>query len=77
MTLVLYAILAYLLFQFVFRFVIPLFVATRRIRKGFREMKTRMEEQQQQQAGVKAEPQKPRPATRQKTGEYIDFEEVK
>lgn len=75
MTLVLYAILAYLLFQFVFRFVVPLFIATRRFKKGFREMKSRME--QEQQPGYQSEPQKSRPAPRQKTGEYIDFEEVK
>lgn len=45
---VLYALLAWFLYQFIFKFAIPVWRATRRFKKGFREMKERMEQQQQQ-----------------------------
>mgnify|MGYP000964096371 CR=1 FL=1 len=73
---ILYAFLAYLLYQFIFNLVIPVYRASRKIKKGFREMHSRMEEQmrqEQQQAHQSTQPQKPKV----KAGEYIDFEEVK
>lgn len=76
MSFILYALLAYILFQFIFRFLVPLFIATRTIRKGFREMRSRMEEEPQQE-GFHPKQQTARPAAREKAGDYIDFEEVK
>lgn len=76
---VLYAILAYVLFQFIFKLVIPVYLASRKIKKGFREMQTKMQEHmQQQQQGYTPQPSpsKPEP-TKSKAGDYIDFEEVK
>ena len=46
---VLMAIGLYILYQFIFKLVIPVFIATRKIKKGFREMQSRMQEQMQQQ----------------------------
>ena len=71
-----YAILLYLAFQFIFKLVIPVFIASRKIKKGFREMQQHMEEQMRQQqqhqsAQPSASPQK------EKLGDYIEFEEVK
>jgi hypothetical protein len=77
MRFVLYAILAYVLFQFIFKLVIPVYLASRKIKKGFREMQNKMQEQQQQQKGYEAETTPSKPETRTKTGDYIDFEEVK
>jgi hypothetical protein len=68
-----YAIMAYILYKFIFKLVIPVYQASRKIKKGFREMHTRMEEQMKPQ-----QQQDPPPASSPKTkaGEYIDFEEV-
>lgn len=75
---VLYAILAYILYQFIFKLIIPVYITSRKIKKGFREMHSRMEEQIRQQQQAYA-PQQPQPETepKQKAGDYIEFEEVK
>jgi hypothetical protein len=71
-----YAILAYILYQFIFKLVIPVYQASRKIKKGFREMHSRMEEQMkpQQEPQPQTSPSSPSPKT--KAGDYIDFEEV-
>lgn len=76
MKFVVYAILAYVLYQFIFKLVIPVYLASRKIKKGFREMQEHMQQQQQQQGYTpQPSPSKPEPTT--KAGDYIDFEEVK
>ena len=73
---ILFAILAYVLYQFIFKLVIPVYFATRKIKKGFREMQSKMQEQQQQQGFTpQASPSNPEP--KKKAGDYIDFEEVR
>lgn len=73
---VLLAIGLYLLYQFIFKLVIPVYTATRKIKKGFREMQNRMQEQMRQQQGFA--PQEPAPKeSGHKAGDYIEFEEVK
>ena len=88
---VLYALLAWFLYQFIFKFLIPVWRATRQFKKGFREMKTRMEQHQQQSyagAGAGSGTNSTTSAsgsfmdgkTSKPHGEaedYIDFEEVK
>jgi hypothetical protein len=75
---VLYAFLAYLFFMFIFRLVIPVYRASRQIKKGFREMHSRMEEQmKQQQQAQEPQAQPAKPDTKYKAGDYIDFEDVK
>ena len=75
---VLYAILAYILYQFIFKLVIPVYMASRKIKKGFREMQSKMQEHvQQQQQGYTEQPSAPEPEPKRKAGDYIDFEEVK
>ncbi len=74
MSILLWAILAYLLYQFIFRLVIPVYTTSRKIKKGFQEMQDRMK----QQAGGRDEQAQPKNSSpRSKIGEYIDFEEVK
>ncbi len=78
MKFVLYAILAYVLYQFIFKLVIPVYLASRKIKKGFREMQTKMQEHmQQQQPGYTPQPSPSKPEPKTKAGDYIDFEEVK
>lgn len=75
---VLYAFLAYFLYLFIFRLVIPVYRASRQIKKGFREMHSRMEEQMRQQQQAHApEPGPAKPQSGHKAGDYIDFEELK
>ena len=75
----LYIFLAYLLYKIIFDFVIPVYKTTRQMRKGFREMHTRMNEymksreekyNMQNKTGKNSSSQKP-------TEDYIDFEEIK
>ena len=75
---VLFALLAYILYNFIFKFVIPVFMATRKIKKDFSEMQSKMHEQmkQQQQQGYTPQPTPSQPETKNKAGDYIDFEEV-
>lgn len=78
---VLIAIGLYILYQFLFKLVIPVFIATRKIKKGFREMQSRMQEQmqqqQQEQAGFNSNAGPAQPDSKYKAGDYIEFEEVK
>lgn len=73
---VLYAILAYILFQFIFKLVIPVYLASRKIKKGFREMQSKMQDHMQQQ-GYTTQPSPSNSEAQKKAGDYIDFEEVK
>ncbi len=66
-----YCLLAYLLYQFIFKFVIPVYKTTRQVKKGFQEMKGRM---QQRSNNTQAHPKKESHTI--KKGDYIDFEEV-
>jgi hypothetical protein len=75
---VLYAILAYIAYQFIFKLVIPVYLASRKIKKGFKEMQTRMQEQMNhQEQGYTPGPSPAKPEPKTKAGDYIDFEEVK
>ena len=78
MSILLYAILAYILYQFIFKLVIPVYLATRQVKKGFREMQQRMQEQQGGHARPENAPSGHKnSAPTPKAGEYIEFEEIK
>lgn len=82
MKFVLYAILAYLLYQFIFKLVIPVYMASRKIKKGFREMQSKMQDQpfdfsQRQQEDNTAQPPSPKPELKTKASDYIEYEELK
>jgi hypothetical protein len=70
---ILFAILIYALYQFIFNLVVPVYKTTRKIKKGFREMHSRMNEQKPYSPQSSA----PDPGSKTKAGDYIDFEEVK
>ena len=72
-----YAFLIYLAYRLVFHFIIPIYKTTRQVKKQFREMHNRMEDQMNQ---YQANQQNSTPQTENKkapAGDYIDFEEVK
>ena len=75
MKVILYGLLAWFLFNLVFRFIIPIYKTTRQMKKKFREMHTQMQEQANMQQDF-ARPASEQPVSK-KTGDYIDFEEVK
>ena len=71
-----YCFLAYLAYNIIFKFIIPVYRTTKQVKKGFRDMQERMQQGSGQQNGYTQNNTHPsEPAT--KTGEYIDFEEVK
>ena len=72
-----FTFLFYLLFKLVFDFIIPVFKTTRKLKKGFREMHQKMQEQANH--GMNDSQQASAAYKNQKTpsGDYIDFEEVK
>ena len=78
----LYALLAWFLYNLVFRLIIPLYRTTRHVKKKFREMHQQMEDQTRQQQGYqnngyqKTNPTS-KPAPAKPSGDYIDFEEIK
>ncbi|MEO7924195.1 MAG: hypothetical protein ABIR30_11005 [Chitinophagaceae bacterium] len=78
MKFLLYAILVFIAYQFIFKLVIPVYLATRKIKKGFREMSEKMNPQPPgHQQGFTPPGSTEKPGSRPKAGEYIDFEEVK
>jgi heme exporter protein D len=74
----LYAFLIYLAYRFIFHFIIPIYKTTKQVKKQFREMHSRMEDQMnQQQANQQTATPQPENKKQQVGGDYIDFEELK
>ena len=72
-----FAFLIYLAYRLVFHFVIPIYKTTRQVKKQFREMHSRMQDNMGQQPPYQ---QPVTPVTEnknQQAGDYIDFEELK
>jgi len=72
-----FAFLIYLAYRLVFHFIIPIYKTTRQVKKQFREMHSRMENNMSQQQPYQ---QPATPATenkKQQGGDYIEFEELK
>lgn len=74
---VLFALLAYILYQFIFKMVIPVYQATQKIKKGFGDMQEKMQEHMKQQQSQPNPTAQPTQEPKTKAGEYIEFEEVK
>jgi len=71
--------LLYLLYKLIFDFIIPIYIASKKVKNQFGEMHSKMQEQmnqynrqtaQQAQTTTTAKPEK-------KKEEYIDYEEIK
>jgi len=76
---ILIALAIYVVYKVVFDLVIPVFRATKQVRKQFRNMQEHMQQeanrarQGQEASGF----QKTNPSPKTPAGEYIDFEEIK
>jgi hypothetical protein len=73
----LYIFLIYLVYQFVFKFLIPLYNTTQQLRKGFHEMNNRMNANGEPHDSSPQQPRQNNSTPSEKVGEYIDFEEIK
>ena len=79
----LYAFLIYLLYRLIFHFIIPVYKTTKQVKKQFRDMHSRMEEQMNQQASFTGDSKDKqaddlkKSTTKERGGDYIDFEELK
>ncbi|PZR22364.1 MAG: hypothetical protein DI535_26440 [Citrobacter freundii] len=77
---VLYFLLAWFLYNLIFKFVIPVFKASRQMKRQFRQMQDAMQQQMNQQQGnnpfQQQSSQQPKPKAKPE-GDYIDFEEIK
>jgi len=73
----LYALAAWFLYKLVFDFIIPVFRTTRIMKKKFREMHDRMQEQQTKQEGFAEQAPRQKATSKSRGEDYIDFEEVK
>jgi len=75
---ILIGILLYILYQFIFKLVVPVYSTAKNFKKGVRDMQDKINEQfrQQQQHTEQQDMKKPGEPKKQ-AGEYIDFEEVK
>ena len=67
--------LIYILYKLIFEFIIPIYRSTKKIRKQFGEMQSKM--QQDMNAYSKKQPAAEPEAKVKKEGDYIEFEEVK
>ena len=73
--------LIYILYKLIFEFIIPVYQSTKKIRKQFGEMHSKMQAdmnsyQSQQTSSQTVKPQTNAPQQK-KEGDYIEFEEVK
>jgi len=74
----LYFFLIYLAYQFIFRFLIPVFKTTQRVRKDVHAMNDRMNEfAKTQRETASAESKSPDRSPKEPIGDYIDFEDIK
>ena len=80
LTYIFYFFLAYMLYQLVFKFIIPVYRTTRQVKRSFRSMQEQMNAHAQAQGRRPVDETVNNTYTRteeKKSGEYIDFEEVK
>ena len=81
---ILLALLAWFLYKLIFRVIIPVYSATRQVKKQFGEMKARMEEEQMKRQGFdptgqsfNAGPTPKKESASVPKSDYIEFEEIK
>ena len=74
LTYLFYFLLAYLLYQLVFKFIIPIYRTTKQVKRGFRDMQERMNVHAN---GSQQSTETSKSSKTKKAGDYIDFEEVK
>lgn len=66
--------LIYIFYKLIFEFIIPVYQSTKKIKKQFGEMQSKM--QQDMNTYSKKQANEPKPE-KMKEGDYIEFEEIK
>jgi hypothetical protein len=74
---ILIVLLVWFLYVIVFRFIIPVYMTTRALKKKFREMNQEREDQLKQEQGFADPSSGHKPTSSSPVGDYIDFEEIK
>ena len=75
---ILLTLLIWFLYNFIFKFVVPVYRTTRQMKDKFREMQSRMQDQAgQQQEFSKTSASAPNSSSKATKEDYIDFEEIK
>ncbi|MBN8783549.1 MAG: hypothetical protein ABS85_08860 [Sphingobacteriales bacterium SCN 48-20] len=77
---ILYILLAWFLYNLIFRFIIPVYRASRQMRKQFREVQEQFQQaarQQHQSAQAGPHQQASSQPAPKSQGDYIEFEEIK
>jgi predicted Holliday junction resolvase-like endonuclease len=75
-----FALLIFLAYRFIFGFIIPVYRTTRQVKRQFRDVQERMQEQYNNANIQEEEPKQYQSKTggsTAKVGDYIDFEEIK
>ena len=67
--------LIYILYKLIFDFIIPVYQSTKKIKKQFGEMQSKMQQDMNSYSNTNS-PNQPDPQ-KTKEGDYIDFEEIK
>ena len=73
----LYVLLIWFLYNLIFRFIIPVYKTTRQVKKKFREMHDRVQEEQMKQQGFNGQSAAEKSSPGPRNEDYIDFEEIK
>jgi hypothetical protein len=74
---ILYALIAWFLYNFIFRFIIPVYKTSRQMKQKFREMHQQMQDQAAGHQNYTPNPPSEKVSSSKPGGDYIDFEEVK
>jgi len=70
--------LIYLVYQFIFHFIIPVYKTTQQVKRSFREMHNRMNgAASENQSPPPQQAQSPAGGGKKSAEDYIDFEEIK
>ncbi len=76
MSYILLALFILIMYNFVTRFVLPIYMTSKRVKEQFRNIREQQEAYQKQYQQQQP-PQQETPKEKEKVGEYIEFEEVK
>lgn len=77
MTYILLAIFIWIMYNFVTKFVLPIYFTSKRVKEQFRNIREQQEAYNQQHQQNQQQQQPPQPEKKSgKVGEYIEFEEV-
>ncbi|ODT35663.1 MAG: hypothetical protein BGN92_00805 [Sphingobacteriales bacterium 41-5] len=77
MSYILLALFILIMYNFVTRFVLPIYMTSKRVKEQFRNIREHQEAYQKQYQQQQHPPQQEAPKEKEKVGEYIEFEEVK